>query len=73
MRCDRLTLGTLSICVLSSFSCATLAKEDVKVEVGAPAPDFTLEDQDGREVTLSGLRERKNVLIAFYPKDFTGG
>ena len=29
---------------------------------GEPAPDFTLPNQDGEEVTLSGLRGRPVVL-----------
>ena len=42
------------------------------IEVGAPAPDFTLQDQDGEEVSLSDLRGR-TVLLYFYPKDDTPG
>jgi peroxiredoxin Q/BCP len=34
---------------------------------GDTAPDFTLPDQEGNEVSLSGLRGR-NVVIYFYPK-----
>jgi peroxiredoxin Q/BCP len=37
------------------------------LEVGDPAPDFTLADQDGTEVSLSGLRG-KTVVLYFYPK-----
>ena len=39
---------------------------------GDPAPDFTLSDQDGNEVTLSGLRG-KTVVLYFYPKADTPG
>ena len=39
--------------------------------VGDSAPDFTLKDQHGRAVTLSGLRD-KNVLLVFFPLAFTG-
>jgi len=49
------------------------ADEPAKVEVSHQAPDFTLKDQDGKDVKLSSFRGKKNVLIAFYPKDFTGG
>jgi peroxiredoxin Q/BCP len=44
-----------------------------KIEAGQPAPDFTLKDQDGKEVKLSSFRGKKRVLIAFYPRDFTPG
>ncbi|HUS07535.1 MAG TPA: peroxiredoxin [Bryobacteraceae bacterium] len=37
---------------------------------GSEAPDFTLPDQDGHEVTLSKLRGR-NVVLIFYPRDET--
>lgn len=40
------------------------------LEVGAPAPDFTLKNQHGRPVTLSALRDR-NVLLVFFPLAFT--
>ena len=39
---------------------------------GAAAPDFTLPDEVGRSVTLSGLRGR-NVVLVFYPGDNTPG
>ncbi|HSJ97238.1 MAG TPA: peroxiredoxin [Myxococcota bacterium] len=40
---------------------------------GDRAPDFTLEDQDGRPVSLADFRGRKNVVVYFYPKDDTPG
>ncbi len=39
--------------------------------VGDLAPDFTLKDQNGNDVTLSELRG-KPVVIVFYPFTFTG-
>lgn len=40
------------------------------LQVGSPAPDFTLKDQHGRAVTLSALRPR-TVLLVFFPLAFT--
>ena len=40
--------------------------------LGGPAPDFTLRDQFGQEVTLSSYRGTKAVLILFYPFAFSG-
>ncbi len=39
-------------------------------EPGTPAPDFTLPDQDGSEVSLEDLRGQTTVLV-FYPLDFS--
>ena len=41
-------------------------------DVGMKAPDFKLQDKDGREITLSGFRGKK-VVLYFYPKDNTPG
>lgn len=43
-----------------------------RLEPGTPAPDFTLDDQDGRPVALSQLRGRR-VVIFFYPAAMTPG
>jgi peroxiredoxin len=40
------------------------------IAAGEPAPEFTLRDQDGQKVSLSGFRGRKLLLI-FYPMDFS--
>jgi len=42
------------------------------VETGQLAPDFTLKDQDGNDVTLSSFRGKQNVVIVFYPFTFSG-
>ena len=42
------------------------------IESGAEAPDFTLPDQDGEPVALSGLRGQW-VVLYFYPKADTPG
>jgi peroxiredoxin Q/BCP len=44
-----------------------------KVTVGDPAPDFTLPDHQGNDVTLSGFLGESNVVLYFYPKDFSPG
>ena len=42
------------------------------VEVGEAAPEFTLTNQYGQQVSLSDYRGEKNVLVMFYPFAFTG-
>lgn len=40
--------------------------------IGDVAPDFTLRDQFGQDVTLSEFRDRKAVALVFYPNAFSG-
>lgn len=42
------------------------------IEVGAVAPDFTLKDKGGNDISLSDFRGQK-VVLYFYPKDNTPG
>ncbi len=44
-----------------------------KIKVGDMAPDFTLQDQNGKKVSLHEFRGKKNVALAFYIFAFTGG
>ncbi|MBI1923253.1 redoxin domain-containing protein [Candidatus Poribacteria bacterium] len=43
------------------------------LKVGMVAPNFTLKDGDSVERSLHDYLGQKNVVLAFYPKDFTGG
>jgi thioredoxin-dependent peroxiredoxin len=43
-----------------------------KIEEGKKAPEFTLEDQDGKPVSLASFKG-KDVIVYFYPKDDTPG
>jgi peroxiredoxin (alkyl hydroperoxide reductase subunit C) len=42
------------------------------LEVGTQAPDFTLPNAAGENVTLSSWRGSKHVLLVFYPFAFSG-
>jgi peroxiredoxin Q/BCP len=58
------------------FASALLAASAVFAEMpkaGDSAPAFAGLDQDGKTVSLADFAGRKNVLLYFYPKDFTGG
>ena len=43
-----------------------------QLEAGAPAPSFSLQDQDGKTVSLDDFKGGK-VIVYFYPKDDTPG
>lgn len=38
---------------------------------GVQAPDFKLQNFDGKEISLADFRGQKNVLLAFFPLAFT--
>jgi peroxiredoxin Q/BCP len=57
----------LSILSLAPVLCAA----DVPA-VGSPAPDFTLQSQEGKTVSLKDFRGQW-VVLYFYPKDMTQG
>src|SRR5450759_3274295 len=43
------------------------------LKVGTRAPEFTLPDQGGRDMSLSTLLNRGPIILYFYPADFTPG
>ncbi len=64
MRLKRILLFVAAVLFTSSAAAAP--------QVGDMAPDFTLPGSDGNTHTLSDLRG-KHVVIAFFPKAYTGG
>ena len=42
------------------------------IQEGKAAPEFTLRDANGKQVSLNDFRG-KNVVVYFYPKDNTSG
>ena len=51
----------------------TLIGTGTGLSVGTKAPDFTLNDQHGKPVSLADFRGQKSVVVYFYPKDDTPG
>lgn len=83
MRWRRIALS-LAILLLASFVVAGCSDgtsteadstEDIAeqngLEVGTQAPDFRLKNQDQTTVALSDYKGTKNVILVFYPADFT--
>ena len=61
--------GLLLLASFGIFAATAMAQE---LKVGDMAPDFTLQASDGHTYTLSKLRG-KTVVLAWFPKAFTGG
>jgi peroxiredoxin len=49
----------------------TAASPGAGLALGGPAPDFTLRDQFGQDISLSSYRGKKAVLVLFYPYAFS--
>ncbi len=62
------TVAILAIASAIGFSSAASSAPSV----GAAAPDFTLNSQEGKSVSLHDFKG-KWVVLYFYPKDFTTG
>jgi peroxiredoxin len=41
------------------------------ISEGTTAPGFSLNDQFGRQISLEDFRDRRHVLLVFYPLDWT--
>lgn len=54
----------LAVAVLSPTPAAAV------LEIGAPAPDFSLPATTGGTISLSQFRGKQHVLIEFYSADF---
>ena len=68
----RRALRVLSVATLLASGLATANAWADELKVGDKAPDFTLPGTDGKTYTLSQLKG-KNVVLAWFPKAFTGG
>jgi peroxiredoxin Q/BCP len=60
---------TLITCFLAVLAVGARAE----LKVGDPAPDFRLLGSDGKYHSLADYKGKKPVVIAFFPKAFTGG
>jgi peroxiredoxin len=49
----------------------TRETEQARLKLGDPAPDFTLLSHNEGELNLAWYQGRKNVVLAFYPADWT--
>src|SRR5260370_34964006 len=47
--------------------------ERTLLDVGKPAPDFTLASTEDKDVTLADFKGKQAVVLYFYPRDDTPG
>ena len=65
------TFSALAGAVALAVAATAFGAEELKV--GDQAPDFKLVGSDGKTYTLSEFKGKQAVVIAWYPKAFTGG
>lgn len=59
--------------IIATFVGGLVMAEDVKLEVGSAAPEFTVKDDTGADWKSSDHFGKKIVVVYFYPADLTGG
>lgn len=65
--------GCFISCLFLVLSLGHSAAAAQGLKIGDLAPDFSLTASDGKTYTLSQFKGRQAVVIAFFPKAFTGG
>src|SRR5437868_982859 len=69
-----MTIGLMAVLgVAGAMAQAPAAAVSTVVKVGDMAPDFTLPGTDGQTHKLSQYRGKQAVVVAWFPKAFTGG
>ncbi len=69
-----LAKGLTKAFAVAMVAAVTLSSQlALALEEGDKAPDFQLQASDGMTYTLSQFAGEKPVVIAFFPKAFTGG
>jgi thioredoxin-dependent peroxiredoxin len=66
-----LKLHTLILAMMIMISGNDSPAEDLKV--GDNAPDFSMAGSDGKTYKLSDFKGKRWVVVAWFPKAFTGG
>ncbi len=72
----KLTLLVALMCGLSCWAMAAssaAAEEDNTPQVGELAPNFELMGSDGKKYKLADFKGKQGVVIAWFPRAFTGG
>ncbi len=66
-------LAALAVAALAMSFAMAVAADGKGAKVGDKAPDFKLKGSDGKDYTLAQFKGKQAVVIAWFPKAFTGG
>ena len=66
-------VGKQMVIVGLSVLCVVTVAAAAELKVGDPAPPFSLKGSDGKTYSLDQFKGKSAVVIAWFPKAFTGG
>lgn len=58
---------------MAAFTASGSDSSGAELKVGDKAPDFSLPGSDGKTYSLADFRGKQAVVLAWFPKAFTGG
>ena len=61
------------LCAAAAFALTGLTAAAAELKAGDPAPNFKLQGSDGKTYSLADFKGKQAVVIAWFPKAFTGG
>jgi peroxiredoxin Q/BCP len=66
-------MRTMRALAILSCLCAVAPALAKRPEVGSPAPQFSVAASNGKVIKLADFAKKRTVVLAFFPKAFTGG
>ena len=66
-------MKAMCLVVALGFLLACAAARAAELKPGDPAPEFALQGSDGQTHKLSDHEGKRAVVLAWFPKAFTGG
>lgn len=73
MRVMLMSLAMVSLLPVVAMAQAPPAPAAAELKVGDPAPAFSLPGSDGKTYSLADFAGKRTVVLAWFPKAFTGG
>lgn len=64
---------SIAFSAILALSLAAVARGADELKPGDTAPAFSLEGSDGKTYKLADFKGKKAVVVAWFPKAFTGG
>jgi len=66
-------LKVITLAVVLMYATGWTSAEAAELKAGDVAPDFSLPGSDGKTYSLASFKGKQVVVLAWYPKAFTGG